>query len=61
MERCQMPMEQNLETMQEAIELEELNAYESGNPRSDLLARIYRVKTQMLEVLKRHDESVESA
>jgi len=44
MERCQMPMEQNLDVMQEGIELEELNAYETQKPRSDLLARLYRVK-----------------
>ena len=57
LERCQMPMEENLKCQEEAIQLEELNARETGKPRSDLLGRLYRVKAQMLEYLKQNEES----
>jgi len=38
--------------------MEELNARETGKPKSDLLARLYRVKGQMLEYLDKKDEAV---
>ena len=57
MERCRKPMEENLACQQEAIELEELNATESGKPKSNLLGRLYRVKGQMYEFLNRWEES----
>ena len=58
MERCQKPMEENLKVQNEAIALEEQNAQETGKPKSDLLGRLYRIKAQILEYLKRNDESV---
>ena len=58
MERNGLPMDQNLLCQDEAIEMEELNARETGKPKSDLLARLYRVKGQMLEYLDKKDEAV---
>ena len=43
-ERCRRSMQENIEFQEEAIELEELNAQESGKPKSDLLGRLYTVK-----------------
>ena len=57
MERCQLGMEENLKCQEEAIELEELNAEESGK-QSDLLCRLYRVKAHMCEYLGQAEEAV---
>ena len=43
MERLNKPIEEIVELQEEAIELEELNAKLSGKPRSETLARLYRV------------------
>ena len=55
-------MQENIEFQQEAIELEELNAKESGEPKSDLLGRLYTVKAQMLFALDngRQQESIDA-
>jgi len=44
MERCQCSMAENLACQEEAIVLEELNARETGKPKSELLGRLYRVQ-----------------
>ena len=45
----------------EAIELEELNANISGEPKSDLLARLYRTEAHMFFTIDKTEEAIASA
>ena len=60
MERCKIPLEDNLKCQDKAIELEELNAKESGKPKSDLLGRLYSIKSQLLDHLGKTDDAAKT-
>eukprot|EP00353_Schmidingerella_taraikaensis_P000211 CAMPEP_0185594810 /NCGR_PEP_ID=MMETSP0434-20130131/76186_1 /TAXON_ID=626734 ORGANISM="Favella taraikaensis, Strain Fe Narragansett Bay" /NCGR_SAMPLE_ID=MMETSP0434 /ASSEMBLY_ACC=CAM_ASM_000379 /LENGTH=61 /DNA_ID=CAMNT_0028222383 /DNA_START=60 /DNA_END=245 /DNA_ORIENTATION=+ len=60
MERLNKPTEDNIKLQDEAIELEEFNARTTGKPKTHLLARLYRVKSHLLQVLGRTDEAMEA-
>lgn len=61
MERLKKPMDEIIEVQKEAIELEELNAAISGKPKTDLLARLYRVQAHMYFQIDNTEESIRMA
>ena len=56
MERMRIPKGEILKVQEEAVELEE-SAQEEGKPRSEKLAKLYKVKAALLEHEGRTDEA----